>query len=38
MRMHVIRERATEDQMRDMLQHFGTFVKLAVDVERLGHG
>ena len=38
MRIHIVRARATEEQICDMLEHFGTFVKLAVDVERLGHG
>lgn len=34
MRVHIIRDPATAEQRRDMLEHFGTFIKLAVDVER----
>jgi hypothetical protein len=32
--IHLIRERATKQQMREMLEMLETYVKLAVDVER----
>lgn len=32
--IHLIRERATADHMRDMLETLQTYVKLAVDVRR----
>ena len=32
--IHIIRERATKQQMEEMLQVLGTYVKLAVDLER----
>lgn len=32
--IHIVRVKATEDQMRDMLQALGGYVKLAVDVKR----
>jgi hypothetical protein len=32
--IHIIRERATNQQMEEMLQVLGTYVKLAVDLER----
>jgi len=32
--IHIIRERATEGQMREMLQALDSYIKLAVDVER----
>lgn len=34
MRVHIIRDHATAEQLGGMLEHFGTFIKLAVDVER----
>ena len=30
----ILRDRATPDQVAEMLQAFGTYIKLAVDVER----
>ncbi len=35
MKVHIIREPATEEQVRGMLEVFGTFIRLAVDVERV---
>jgi hypothetical protein len=32
--IHIIRERATPQQIQEMLQDLGTYIKLAVDVER----
>lgn len=32
--IHLISTRVTSDEVRDMLQVFGDFIKLAVDVER----
>lgn len=32
--IHIIRERATPQQMQEMLQGLGTYIKLAVDIER----
>jgi hypothetical protein len=32
--IHIIRDRATLEQMREMLEMLGTYVKLAVDIER----
>ena len=32
--IHIIRDRATKQQMEEMLQVLGTYVKLAVDLER----
>lgn len=32
--IHIIRSRATQQQMEDMLQMLGTYIKLAVDVQR----
>ena len=32
--IHIIRERATPQQMQEMLQDLGTYIKLAVDIER----
>jgi hypothetical protein len=32
--MHLIRQKATRQQIDEMLQELGTFIKLAVDVER----
>ncbi len=32
--IHVIRSRATPEQMRQMLEALGVYIKLAVDVER----
>lgn len=32
--IHMIRERATPQQMQEMLQDLGTYIKLAVDIER----
>lgn len=32
--VHVIRSRATQQRMADMLQALGTYIKLAVDIRR----
>lgn len=32
--IHIIRERATEEQIREMLEALQTYIKLAVDVRR----
>lgn len=32
--IHIIRDRATSEQMREMLKMLETYVKLAVDIER----
>jgi len=32
--IHIIREHATPRQMQEMLQDLGTYIKLAVDIER----
>ncbi len=32
--IHIVREHVTPQQMRDMLQDLGTYIKLAVDIER----
>lgn len=32
--IHIIRERATEEQIREMLETLQTYIKLAVDVRR----
>lgn len=32
--IHVIREKVTSEQMREMLQALGTYTKLAVDIRR----
>src|SRR3990170_6243659 len=34
MKIHIIRQRATEKETREMLEELETYVKLAVDVER----
>jgi hypothetical protein len=34
MKMHILRDPATSEQINDMLQELGTYIKLAVDVER----
>jgi hypothetical protein len=34
MRVHVIREHATESEIQDMLECLGDYINLAVDVER----
>jgi len=34
MKVYILREPATEEQVRDMLEVYVTFIKLAVDVER----
>ena len=34
MTVRIIRQRATEPEIRDMLETLGTYIKLAVDVER----
>ena len=34
MGIHVIRERATEEELRDMQERLGSYIKLAADVER----
>jgi len=32
--IHIIRDRATKHQMGEMMEMLGTYVKLAVDIER----
>ena len=32
--IHILRKKATQQQLADMLQELGTFIKLAVDVRR----
>ncbi len=32
--IHVLREKATSEQVRDMLEELGTYIKLAVDIQR----
>ena len=32
--IHIIRDRATKQQMGEMMEMLGTYVKLAVDIER----
>lgn len=32
--IHIIRDRATKEQVADMLSVLGTYIKLAVDLER----
>lgn len=34
MKIHIVRQPATEGQIRDMLEELETYIKLAVDVER----
>ena len=34
MKFHIIRQRATEKEMREMLEELTTYIKLAVDTER----
>lgn len=34
MKIHIIRQRATEKEIREMLEELTTYIKLAVDVER----
>jgi hypothetical protein len=34
MRIHIVRQRATEKEISEMLEELKTYVKLAVDVER----
>lgn len=34
MKIHLLRERATPEQITEMLETLGTYIKLAVDVER----
>ncbi len=34
MRIHLLRDRATPEQINEMLQELQTYIKLAVDVER----
>ena len=34
MKIHVLRDRPTPEQVREMLEELGTYIKLAVDVER----
>ncbi|MEW6375911.1 MAG: DUF5674 family protein [Thermodesulfobacteriota bacterium] len=34
MKLHIIRHRATEKEIQEMLEELETFIKLAVDVER----
>jgi len=34
MRIHIVRQRATEKEINEMLEEFKTYIKLAVDVER----
>lgn len=34
MKIHIIRQRATEDEIQEMLEELETYIKLSVDVER----
>jgi hypothetical protein len=34
MKIHIIRQRATEDEIREMLEGLGTYIKATVDVEK----
>ncbi len=34
MKIHIIRQRATENEIREMLEELETYIKLAVDVDR----
>ncbi len=34
MKIHLLRERATPEQITEMLETLGTYIKLAIDVER----
>ncbi|MDI7259561.1 MAG: DUF5674 family protein [Thermodesulfobacteriota bacterium] len=34
MKIHILQRRATEDEIQEMLKELGTYIKLAVDVER----
>ncbi len=34
MKIHILRDRATPEQINEMLQELQTYIKLAVDVER----
>ena len=34
MKIHIIRQRATEKEIREMLEELETYVKLAIDIER----
>lgn len=34
MKIHIIRHRATEKEIREMLEELETYIKLAVDIER----
>ena len=34
MKIHIVRQRATEQEIREMLEELETYIKLAVDVER----
>ena len=34
MKIHIIRQRATEKEIREMLEELETYIKLAVDLER----
>jgi hypothetical protein len=34
MKIHIIRQRATEKEIQEMLEELGIYIKLAVDVER----
>lgn len=34
MKIHIIRQRATEKEMREMLEELTTYIKVAVDIER----
>ena len=34
MKIHIIRQHATEKEIREMLEELETYIKLAVDVER----
>lgn len=35
MKIHIIRNRATPEQIREMLEELETYIKLAVDIERI---
>jgi hypothetical protein len=34
MKIHIIRQHATEEEIREMLEELETYIKLAIDVER----
>jgi len=34
MKIRILRQRATENEMQELLEEYGTYIKVAVDVER----